>query len=72
MVSIEAIIWYLVLVDSVMGNFAVWFSPKLRKVYRKIKFFSKHLPATRGWMAVYLALVLWVGYGLYRLGVLPY
>ena len=67
MVNFEAVIWYLFLADSVLGNLAVWFSPKMRKFYRKQKFLHKYFPVRKGWMFVYLLLVLWVGYGLYRL-----
>ena len=71
-INIEAIIWYGALADSVFGNLAVWFFPKFSKQFKKYKFFSRYFPLTKGWMVAYLGLVLWVGYGLYRLGVLPY
>ena len=72
MVNIEAIILYAFVVDSLGANIAVWFFPKSIKWYKK-KFprVSKHLPLTKGWAFVYLFLTLWVGWTLYRLGILP-
>jgi hypothetical protein len=65
---IEAIIYYLVFIDSVIANLGSWFFPKWYK--ENFKSFSKFLPMTRGWTAVYLILVLWLGFALWRLGVL--
>ena len=68
--GIEAVIWYLVLLDSVIANVialccASWYKKKFKK-------FSKYFPIVKGWTLLYLALVLWVGYGLYRLGVISF
>ncbi len=70
MVNIEAIIWWAFLADSVGANIASWFFPKWAK--KNFKSILKHLPLTRGWTIVYLILVLWAGFALYRLGILPY
>jgi len=69
MVSFEAIIFYLVLLDSIGAVitsffFAKWYKKNINKGL------VKHFPATKGWAIFYLVLVLWVGYGLSRLGVL--
>jgi len=70
MVNIEAIIWWAVLLDSLGANTMAWCFPGwLKKNYRGI---YKHLPLTKGWALFYLVMVLWVGYSLYRLGILPY
>ena len=70
-INIEAIIWYLFLIDSVGANIFVWGSPKFTKWYkRKYKKLLKYLPLTKAWCFVYLILVLWVGNALCRLGVL--
>jgi hypothetical protein len=69
MINIEAIIWYLFLLDSVGANIMAWLFPKWAK--KNLKKFWKHIPVTKAWAALYLALVLWVGYTLYRLGILP-
>ena len=70
MVNIEAIIWWGFLIDSLGANFMAWFFPGWYK--KKFKGFWRHLPVTRGWALFYLVLVLWVGWALWRLGVLPY
>ncbi len=67
--SIEAIIWYLFLIDSIGANIVAWCCAKWFK--KKFKgWIYKHLPLTKGWALMYLILVLWVGYGLNRLGVI--
>jgi len=72
-INIEAIIWHLFVLDSIGANIAVWFFPSFTKWYKKkMPSLYKHLPLTKAWALVYLVLVLWVGYVLYRLGVLPY
>jgi len=68
MVSIEAIIWYLILLDSVIANIisfwgVKWYKKNYKKLYR-------YFPITKGWSLLYLILVLWVGYALLRLGIL--
>jgi|TARA_Y100000310_G_C20657534_1_gene802779 hypothetical protein len=66
--GIETIIYYLVLLDSLGANMMVWLFPKWYK--KNFKGFYKHFPASKGWALFYLVLVLWVGSGLYRLGML--
>jgi hypothetical protein len=68
MVGIEAIIYYIVFIDSVVANLLAWFFPGWYK--KNYKGFYKHFPVTKGWCAWYFVLVLWVGLGLYRLGVI--
>ena len=68
MLNIESIIFYILLLDSIIANILVWFYPNwFKKRYRK---FYKHFPITKGWCALYLILVLWIGFSLYRLGLL--
>jgi|TARA_Y100000310_G_C20591034_1_gene767996 hypothetical protein len=69
---IEAIIWYAFLLDSVIANGLVWFNPKYFKKSVLYKPFLKLFPVTKGWCALYLGLVLWVGYALLRLNILPW
>jgi len=70
MVGIEAVIYYLILLDSIVANIMVWFFAKwYKKNYRG---WYKHFPAAKGWALWYLILVIWVGYGLQRLGIVPY
>ena len=67
--NIEATIWYAILLDSIGANIVAWF---FADWYReKFKNLHKHIPTTKAWCFVYLALVLWVGYVLYRHEVLP-
>jgi len=68
MVGFEGVIWYLFLLDSLGANIVSWFFSNWAK--KKYKWLWKHLPVTRGWSAIYLILVLWIGFGLYRLGIL--
>lgn len=68
MVSVEAVVWYLFVLDSFGANVVAWFFSGWAK--KNFKGFWKHLPVTRGWAAIYLVLVLWVGCALFRLGVL--
>ena len=69
--NIEAIIYYLILIDSIGANITVWFFSKWYKKNFGKNRIVKHFPPTKGWVLLYLVLVLWVGYGLYRLGILP-
>ncbi|MAG01756.1 hypothetical protein CMI42_00295 [Candidatus Pacearchaeota archaeon] len=68
MVSIEGVIFYLVLLDSLFANIATYCCAKWYK--KNFKGLSKWFPMVKGWSLLYLVLVLWVGYGLYRLGLL--
>lgn len=67
MVNLEAIIYYLFLLDSIGANIVVWCCP--RWFNKKFSFITKYVPVTKIWCALYLFLVLWIGYALYRLGI---
>ena len=67
-VSFETVIFYLFLIDSIGANLVAFFCPKWYT--KNYKGFVKLFPLTKGWTLFYLVLVLWVGSGLYRLGVL--
>ncbi|MAG07285.1 hypothetical protein CMI46_00520 [Candidatus Pacearchaeota archaeon] len=67
--TVESIIYYLVLIDAIGANVVSWLFAKWYKKNMH-KGIVKHLPATKGWAVVYLGLVLWVGYGLLRLGII--
>ena len=69
-INIELIIFYILLVDSIGANIIAWFFQKWYK--EQSAWLWKHLPATKAWAAWYLVLVLWIGYLLYRLGVLRF
>jgi len=70
MANIEAIVYYGFLLDSVGANILSWCYPGWNKKHNKGIW--KHLPVTKGWTLIYLVLVLWIGWALYRLNVLPY
>ncbi len=72
MVGIETIIWYLLLIDSIIAvTLAFFFQNKVKKWCRSdFRWFCKHFPVTKGWALYYLILILWVGYGLSRLGII--
>ena len=67
-ISIEAIIFYLVLIDSIGANIIAWFGDKWYN--KNFRLFSRYFPATKGWCAFYFILVIWIGSLLYRFGVL--
>ena len=67
---LEVVIWYLFFADAIFANMGAWFFPGWYK--KKFKGLSRYVPLTKGWGAMYLFLVLWLGYSLYRLGVLTY
>jgi hypothetical protein len=68
--SIEAIIFYLLVIDSVGCNVIAWFG---RGWYvHHFRTVSRLFPATPGWAVWYLILVLWVGSLLYRAGALGF
>ncbi|MAG52611.1 MAG: hypothetical protein CMH62_01475 [Nanoarchaeota archaeon] len=67
-ISVEVIIFYLVLIDSIGSNLVVWFGEKWYT--KNFKIFSRYFPIAKGWSALYLILVLWIGSIFYRSGIL--
>ncbi len=63
--SIESIIFYLLVIDSVSYNFIVLFGEKW--YIKHFRIFSRWFPPGEGWALYYLILVLWIGTLLYRL-----
>ena len=60
MKTIETIIFFLLLIDSVSSNIISWGGEE--KWYAKrFRVISKNFPATKGWTTYYLILVLWMG-----------
>jgi hypothetical protein len=68
--NIEAFIWYLFLLDSIIANLISWFNEKHHK--KKFGLVSRYLPLTKAWTGIYLLFILWVGWLYMRLGVLPW
>ena len=64
--NVEAIIFYILLIDAVSANLIVLFGSGW--YLRHFRTFSRWFPLAEGWALYYLALVLWVGSFLYRAG----
>ena len=66
--SIYAIIFYLLLIDSLGANLVTWFGGKW---YTKhFRLLSRYFPAVKGWTTYYMVLVLFIGYLMYITGLL--
>ena len=66
--TIEGIIFYLLLIDAVGCNLLVLFGSGWYG--RHFRIFSRWFPPAEGWAIYYLILVLWIGSLLYRAGML--
>ncbi len=66
--TIEGIIWYLFLLDSVTYNLLCWTHGKWHD--KLTHWVSKYFPMNKLVGVLYLGLVLWVGAALLRLGAL--
>lgn len=69
--SIEAIIYYLIVLDALIANIVAWTGVGGRIVHSS-KVFSKYLPITKGWTTLYIVLVIWLGCALSRLEVIGF
>lgn len=57
---LEQVIFWILLVDSIVANFIAYFG---RRWYvRHFRVISRMLPVTRAWAGYYLILVLFIGY----------
>ncbi len=66
----EALIFYVLLADSIIANLMAC-SPRAVKWYKKVARQKYNwFPLSKGWALLYLVLVLWIGWTLYRLGIL--
>ncbi len=66
--TIEAVIFYLLLIDSVSYMLVVLFGDKWYTKHFHV--FSRFFPPAKGWGVYYLVLVLWIGSLLFRMGAL--
>lgn len=64
--AIEAIIFYIILIDAISANLLVLFGKGWYLEHFRV--FSRWFPPAEGWALYYLILVLWVGSLLYRIG----
>jgi len=68
--TLEAIIFYLLLIDAISCNLLVVFGSDWYAKHLRV--FSRWFPPAKGWALYYLVLVLWIGSLLYRFGVLGF
>jgi len=59
-ISVVEIIFYILLIDSIGANLVAWFDGKWYA--KNFRIFSRWFPATKGWTAYYLILVLFIGW----------
>lgn len=67
--SIEVIIFYILLLDSVFANLFAWTSGR-RWYRRNFSFIARYFPLKRVWTTYYLVLVLFIGWVLRVYGAL--
>ena len=67
---IEAIIYYLVALDMISYNLICWFDGTWYK--KNFSVLARYFPAKKGFGAYYLILILWLGWSLWRMNVLPW
>lgn len=65
--SLPAVIFYLLLIDSLGANLLAWSGDGKKWYKRNFRIFSRYFPATKGWATYYLILVLWIGVLVYWL-----
>jgi len=66
--NIEEIIFYILLIDATGANLVSFFGE--RWYVKNAMIFSRWFPAARGWTIYYFILIIWIGFLLYRLGIL--
>ena len=54
------IIFYLLLIDSILANIIAWGNQEW--YVRHFRVFSRYFPITKGWTSAYLILTLYIGY----------
>lgn len=62
--NIEIVIFYLLLIDSIVANLLAWFGEVW--YLKHFRLMSRYFPLTRGWTTYYLVLVLIIGYLAYN------
>ena len=68
MPAIEGIIWFLFLVDCLIYQFLIYTPKRWHK--RTSHWAHKYFPLNKGIGMLYLFLVLWLGFALYRMNLL--
>ena len=62
---VEGIWWYVILVDALLYTFLAWSKGRLHT--QTTHWLSPYFPLEKSVSIIYLVLVLWVGFALYRL-----
>lgn len=63
--SIEVIIFYILLIDSIAANLLAW-SGEGAWFNKNFRIISRYFPLTKGWTTYYLVLVIFIGFILYK------
>ncbi len=72
MLNFFAIIFYVLLIDSIGAVILAWQKPYYQWYQDKFNGFAKVFPLSKGWVSLYLCLTLWIGFVLYYFKVLPW
>ncbi|MFH0701126.1 MAG: hypothetical protein V2A62_01680 [Candidatus Woesearchaeota archaeon] len=64
----EGLLWYLIAIDCLVYNIMSWSQGKWHQ--KQTHWFTDYFPYQRGWGIIYLFLVLWIGFLLYRMQLL--
>ncbi len=65
-VYVESILWYLFFIDCILYNILSW--TKGTKIHKQIShWLSDYFPLNKLYGLLYLFMVIWTGYSLYRL-----
>ncbi|PIR69747.1 MAG: hypothetical protein COU47_01540 [Candidatus Niyogibacteria bacterium CG10_big_fil_rev_8_21_14_0_10_46_36] len=68
--TVEVVIFYILLIDSIGANLASWFGTGTKWYQKHFRVFSRSFPLSKGWTTYYFILVVWIGVMLYRAGIL--
>ena len=72
MPTLFAIVFYLLLIDSLGAIVVVWFGWGDNWYYKNLPSFSRFFPLSKGWISYYLIWTLWLGIVLWYFKVLPW
>lgn len=59
--SIEVLIFYILLIDSIGANLVAWFGIGEKWYLKNLRIISRYFPPSRGWTTYYLILVILIG-----------
>jgi len=67
-IYVEGLVWYLLLVDSLYYNFMSWTMGRWHQ--QKTHWISGYFSLDRFFGVVYLFLILWIGFALFRMDII--